>query len=231
MKLLLIFIFIINLIDFSYCTGLLFANFYSYPTSDCSGNSIGFGYSLKIDQCLGAFQPFQQEDDNFWKIEFDKESNSIITTRYSEWDFNCNSSSDSQIFIIQNNQCSTMPNFTVIETGTLSGMTDIWYTRASISMGKPEYIPGSLLTVREYYNDNSKGNCDMDNFLTAVTYSEDLTLKVEDTDESETWFCKNNQALENLCDYNGINCQIFDNTVSCNPSKQTGNQNWYCITP
>ncbi|KAN0025744.1 hypothetical protein ACTFIU_005407 [Dictyostelium citrinum] len=219
-------------INYSNCSNtILFANFYSYSTSDCSGESIGFGYSLKVDECLGAFQPFQQVDDNFWKVEFDKESNSIITTRYSEWNFNCNGSSDTQQFIINNNECSTMPNFTVIETGTLSGMGDIWYTRASISIGKPEYTSGSLISVREYYNDNSRGNCDINNFQTAVTYSQDLTLKVEDTNESETWFCKNNQALENLCDYNGKNCQIFDNTVACDPSKQSGNQNWYCTTP
>ncbi|KAM9993108.1 hypothetical protein ACTFIZ_011082 [Dictyostelium cf. discoideum] len=231
MKLFLLIIYLINLINFSNCSTILFANFYSYPTSDCSGESIGFGYSLKIDECLGAFQPFQQVDDNFWKIEFNKETNSIITTRYSEWNFNCNSSSDTQQFIIQNNQCSIMPNFTVIESGTISGMSDIWYTRASISIGKPEYTPGYLLSVREYYNDNSRGNCDTSNFQTAVTYSQNLKLSIEDTNESETWFCKNNQALENLCDFNGNNCQIFDNTISCNPSKQSGNQNWYCVTP
>ncbi|KAM9957984.1 hypothetical protein ACTFIW_012960 [Dictyostelium discoideum] len=231
MKLLLFIIYLIYLINYSNCSTILFANFFSYSTSDCSGESIGFGYSLKIDECLGAFQPFQQVDDNFWKIEFNKESNSIITTRYSEWNFNCNGSSDTQQFIIENNECSIMPNFTVIETGTISGMSDIWYTRASISIGKPEYTPGSLLSVREYYNDNSRGNCDMNNFQTAVTYSQNLKLSIQDTNESETWFCKNNEALENFCDFNGKNCQIFDNTIACDPSKQSGNQNWYCVTP
>ncbi|KYQ89118.1 hypothetical protein DLAC_10354 [Tieghemostelium lacteum] len=201
----------------------LFANFIPYPTEDCSGSSLGLGFTLAVSKCIFGVSAFQEVTDYMWNVEVEEESNWITVGQFELSHFTCNGNAI-HYYNIKNGTCTDTPNFTKLN-GTITGMGDQWYSFVTIT-SKPQYASNSQ--VHEIYNQTAMGNCNYENYENAVTFTNGLEIITEITDQIDTWTCPNNDPINVFCDLQGRYCQTVNEQAACDPNNNYGNENAFC---